>query len=89
MTKQGNGIKCLFSLLLGLLLVLQFLNKRCQTFLIRRFVMISKTKIQIIPQPFSVMKMGRKRYAFFDQRRIIKDLDFRGDRFRGILSIYA
>jgi hypothetical protein len=40
--------------------------------------MIFKTKIKLIPQPFSVMKMGRQKYAFFNQRRAIKDLDFGG-----------
>jgi len=40
--------------------------------------MIYKTKIQIIPEPFSVMGMGRQRYAFFNQSCVIKDLDFRG-----------
>jgi len=51
--------------------------------------MISKTKIQIIPQPFPVMKMGGQRYAFLDKSRVIKDLDFRRDGFHGILPFYA
>ena len=43
-----------FQLLLGLVLIPQFLNKRRKTFLIFRFVMIFKTKIQVILEPFSV-----------------------------------
>jgi hypothetical protein len=49
--------------------------------------MIFRAKVQIVPQPFSVIKMSWQRHLFFGQSRVIKDLDFRGDGFHGIIFI--
>jgi hypothetical protein len=49
--------------------------------------MVFKAKVQIIPQPFSVIKMSWQRHLFFGQRRAIKDLDFSGDWFHGRYAV--
>jgi len=49
--KNGNGIKCLFPLSLGLVIICQFLNKRRKIFLVCWFVMIFKPRIQIGAYP--------------------------------------
>ena len=45
--------------------------------------MIFKAEVQIVPQPFSAIKMSWQRHLFFGRSRVIKDLDFNGGGFHG------